>query len=292
AHHRLGAADVEPELLRALGQRAERARHPAHRRTERGGWLRRRRDRARAQHRLTHRQTLLDARGGQPELEAVPAEVGLPHRLLEEGLGGGARAPEPPGDRMRELTAEQAPHQRNHEGLGEGAFVPEATVERQHQAIVLLEHRRGEPAQPLTGHARQIGVEHDDGAGLEHQAHREDRAHRGRQAQRAVQSSVSSLPGLGPTETTRRSPSAAVTAAVVASDRAWSTWAMATDWPGKCASRPERTAAVTAARAGAGPAVARPTTRSAVPIRSTVARPSSDSTAGFIYRVRWASKAR
>ncbi len=92
----------------------------------------------------------------------------------------------------------------------------------------------------------------------------------------ADQSSPSSPwpPGAG-TDTTRRSPRAAVIAAALASDGVWSTWTTAAAWPAQCASSPVRTAAATAARAGIGPEVARPTTTSAPPSRSTTAWTSS-----------------
>ncbi len=75
----------------------------------------------------------------------------------------------------------------------------------------------------------------------------------------------------------RTGPRAAARAAGGSSDGAWSTCTTTAAWPAKCASRLARTAAATAATVALGPAVARPTTRSAVPIRSTVVRTSSAS---------------
>jgi hypothetical protein len=186
AHHRLRAADLEPEALRTLGQLEERTGHAAHGAAERRGRARRRGDRALPQHRLAHREALLDGGRGQPELEPLAPEVGVPDRLLEEEVGGRGRARELLGERVGELAAEQAAHQRHHQSLGQRAVVAVAAIERQHQAVVVLDHRHREPAQPLAGHAAELGVEHDDRAGLEPPPHREHGPHRRRPVEPVV----------------------------------------------------------------------------------------------------------
>jgi hypothetical protein len=126
-------------------------------------------------------------------IEAVVAEVRLPDRIREEGVGDRPRAGELLGQRMDELPPEEATHQRHDEGLGEGAVVAVAMVDRQHEPDVVLEHGRGQGADPVHGGAAEIGVEHHERPRLEPPADGEHRAHRLRPVERAVRG----VPGPG-----------------------------------------------------------------------------------------------
>ena len=237
-HHRLRARGRRASSCSDCSARAKRA--PATRPTVRpsgaGGWVA-----ATVRGPSTACPTVkppLDRGRGHPELEAVMAEIRLPDRPGEEGVGGRPRAGELLGQRMRELPAEEAAHERHDEGLGEGAVVAVTVVDRQHEPDVVLEDRGGQGADPVRGGAAEIGVEHHEApapraAGRRSASCAPPGPSRARRPRRGRPRSA---------RITRTGPRAAASAAGVSSDGAWSTCTTTAAWPAKCASRPARTA--------------------------------------------------
>jgi len=141
---------------------------------------------ARAEGGLRDAQPVAGRHARDPEVDREAQVVAPPRRLLEAARGEAARAAELPGQRLLQGEAvgraEEGPDDLGDERAVQGV----ARVDGRDEVGFAAERGTGEGHDRLRGHARDLGVEHDDGPRLEEIGGGEDGAERGRLSRHPV----------------------------------------------------------------------------------------------------------